>query len=182
MKIRAPERPLLRHPAQVIVVAFGTAVIVGTLLLMLPVSRVSRTARRSSPHSSRRQRGVRDRVGHGGHAAGRLTHVVEADTTDEEAMRQLSMHEFTRAVIGIGNDLEASILSASVLLKLGVRDIWAKAISDSHARILSQIGVHHVVRPEHDMGKRVAHLVRGRMLDYIEFDDGYAIVKTRPPR
>lgn len=113
--------------------------------------------------------------------AGRLTHVVEADSTDEEAMRQLSLHEFTRAVIGIGNDLEASILSASVLLTLGVRDIWAKAISESHARILTQIGVHHVVRPEHDMGRRVAHLVRGRMLDYIEFDDGYAIVKTRPP-
>ena len=113
--------------------------------------------------------------------AGRLTHVVEADTTDEEAMRQLSVHEFDRAVIGIGNDLEASILSASVLLNLGVPHIWAKAISESHARILTQVGVHHVVRPEHDMGKRVAHLVRGRMLDYIEFDDGYAIVKTYPP-
>ena len=114
--------------------------------------------------------------------AGRLTHVVEADTTDEEAMRQLSVQEFERAVIGIGTDLESSILSASVLLNCGVRDIWAKAVSESHARILTQIGVHHVVRPEHDMGKRVAHLVRGRMLDYIEFDDGFAIVKTRPPR
>ncbi len=114
--------------------------------------------------------------------AGELTHVVEADTTDEEAMRQLSLHEFSRAVVGIGSDLEASILSASVLLTLGVRDIWAKAISEPHARILAQIGVHHVVRPEHDMGRRVAHLVRGRMLDYIEFDDGYAIVKTRPPQ
>jgi trk system potassium uptake protein TrkA len=59
--------------------------------------------------------------------------------------------------------------------------VWAKAISHSHARVLTQLGVHHVVRPEHDMGTRVAHLVRGRMLDYIEFDDGYAIVKTRPP-
>ena len=114
--------------------------------------------------------------------AGRLTHMVEADSTDEDAMRQLSVHEFDRAVIGIGNDLEASILSASVLLSLGVPNIWAKAISESHARILGQIGVHHVIRPEHDMGKRVAHLVRGRMLDYIEFDDGFAIVKTRPPR
>lgn len=114
--------------------------------------------------------------------AGRLTHAVEADTTDEEAMRQLSVHEFDRAVIGIGNDLEASILSASVLLNCRVPHVWAKAISESHARILAQIGVHHVVRPEHDMGKRVAHLVRGRMLDYIEFDDGYAIVKTRPPK
>lgn len=113
--------------------------------------------------------------------AGRLTHVVEADSTDEEAMRQLSLETFDRAVIGIGTDLESSILSASVALKVGVPSIWAKAVSAAHARILSQIGVHHVVRPEHDMGKRVAHLVRGRMLDYIEFDDGYAIVKTRPP-
>lgn len=113
--------------------------------------------------------------------AGRLTHAVVADTTNEEAMRQLAVHEFDRAVVGVGNDLEASILSASVVLRLGVPNVWAKAISHAHAEILTQIGVHHVVRPEHDMGKRVAHLVRGRMLDYIEFDDGYAIVKTRPP-
>lgn len=113
--------------------------------------------------------------------AGRLTHVVQADSTNEEALRQLSVHEFDRAVIGIGSNLEASILTSSILVNFGVKDIWAKAISHSHARILGQLGVHHVVRPEHDMGKRVAHLVSGRMLDYIEFDDGYAIVKTSPP-
>lgn len=113
--------------------------------------------------------------------AGRLTHVVEADSTNEEALRQLSVHEFDRAVVGIGSNLEASILTASILVNFGIRSIWAKAISHSHARILTQLGVHHVVRPEHDTGKRVAHLVRGRMLDYIEFDDGYAIVKTLPP-
>lgn len=113
--------------------------------------------------------------------AGRLTHVVEADSTNEEALRQLSVHEFDRAVVGIGSNIEASILTASTLVNFGIRSIWAKAISHSHARILTQLGVHHVVRPEHDTGKRVAHLVRGRMLDYIEFDDGYAIVKTLPP-
>ena len=114
--------------------------------------------------------------------AGRLTHVVEADSTNMEAMKQLSVHEFDRAVIGIGTDLESSILTASVLLDLGVPNVWAKAVTASHGRILLRLGVHHVVRPEHDMGKRVAHLVRGRMLDYMEFDDGYAIVKTRPPK
>jgi trk system potassium uptake protein TrkA len=113
--------------------------------------------------------------------AGRLTHVVEADSTNEEALRQLSVHEFDRAVVGIGSDLEGSILTSSILVNFGIKDIWAKAISQAHARILGQLGVQHVVRPEHDMGKRVAHLVSGRMLDYIEFDDGYAIVKTSPP-
>jgi trk system potassium uptake protein TrkA len=114
--------------------------------------------------------------------AGRITHVVRADSTDIEAMRQLSVQDFDRAVIAIGNSLEGSVLTAFVLRNLGVRDIWAKAASDAQRQILEQVGVGHVVRPEHDMGRRVAHLVRGKMIDYIEFDDGYAIVKTVPPR
>ncbi len=113
--------------------------------------------------------------------AGVLTHAVVADSTDEEAMRQLSVDEFTRAVVGIGHNLEASILTCSVLQGFGIRDVWAKAISAPHARILAQVGCHHVVRPEHDTGRRVAHLIAGRLLDYIEFDDGYAIAKMRPP-
>ena len=118
-----------------------------------------------------------------GALAGRLTHVVEADSTNEEAMRQLSVGEFSRAVIGVGTNLEVSILSASIALELGVQNVWAKAISASHAKILEKVGVHHVVRPEHDMGKRVAHLVRGEeILDYIEFDEGYAFAKSPAPR
>ncbi len=114
--------------------------------------------------------------------SGLLTHAVIADSTDEEALRQLSVDEFDRVVVGMGNDLEASILTCSVLQSMGIRDIWAKAISESHARILKQIGVHHVVRPEHDTGRRVAHLIAGRLLDYMEFDDGFAIAKMRPPK
>lgn len=111
----------------------------------------------------------------------RLTQAAIADTTDEEALRQLSVHEYDRAVVGIGSKLEASLLTASALINLSVSNIWAKATSNAHAKILTQIGVHHVVRPEHDMGKRVAHLVRGRMMDYIEFDDEFAMAKTSPP-
>jgi trk system potassium uptake protein TrkA len=113
--------------------------------------------------------------------SGRLTQVVCADSTNEEALRQLSVHEFDRAVIAIGSNIESSILTTSVVLGFGVPHVWAKAISHAHARILDQIGAHHVVRPEHDMGKRVAHLVGGRMLEYIEFEDGFAMAKTNPP-
>ncbi|HRC39915.1 potassium channel family protein [Nostocoides sp.] len=114
--------------------------------------------------------------------AGRLTHVVQADSTDIEVMRQLSVHEFDRAVIAIGSNLESSVLTAFVLKQLGVDLVWAKATSESMRQILLKIGVNQVVRPEHDMGRRVAHLVRGKMIDYIEFDDGFAIVKTTPPK
>ncbi|MGY0066887.1 potassium channel family protein [Streptomyces sp. QTS137] len=113
--------------------------------------------------------------------SGSLTHVVRADSTKEDALRQLGVHEFDRAVVAIGSDLEASILTASLLISFGIENVWAKAISEAHGRILTQLGVHHVVYPEHDMGQRVAHLVRGRMLDYIEFEDDFAMVKTNPP-
>ena len=111
----------------------------------------------------------------------RLTHVVEADASDEDAMRQLGVHEFDRAVVGIGSNLESSVLTASVLLSLGVSNIWAKAISEPHAEILNQLGVDHVIRPEHDMGKRVAHLVRGSLLDYVEFEDDFVMIRPSPP-
>lgn len=111
-----------------------------------------------------------------------LTHAVVADSTDAEAMRQLGVNEFERAVVGIGTRIEASILTAAVLIDFEIPNIWAKAISHEHARILTRLGVHHVVLPEHEMGERVAHLVTGGMLDYITFDADYAMAKTVPPQ
>ena len=114
--------------------------------------------------------------------AGEFTHVVSADSTDTEALRQIGAEQFRRAVVGIGTDIEASVLTVLSLSDLGVAEIWAKAISGKHAAILERVGATHVVRPESDMGKRVAHLVTGTMTDYIEFDDGFAIARTRTPQ
>jgi trk system potassium uptake protein TrkA len=110
-----------------------------------------------------------------------LTHTVVADTTDEESLRQLGVPDFERAVVGIGSNLEASILTTSLLVDFGVPNIWAKALNHQQGRILERIGAHHVVLPEHDMGERVAHLVTGRMLDFIQFEDDYALIKTIAP-
>jgi trk system potassium uptake protein TrkA len=110
-----------------------------------------------------------------------LTHVVRADATKEETLRQLSVPEFGTVVVAIGGDIQANILTASLLLKLGIPNIWAKSVSDPHGEILRQLGVHHVIFPEKDMGKRVAHLVRGVMQDYIEVGEDFALVKTAPP-
>jgi trk/ktr system potassium uptake protein len=113
--------------------------------------------------------------------ADRLTHVVQADSTDDVALRQIGVADFHRAVVGIGTDIEASVLTVLALTEIGVEDIWAKAISAKHGKILSAVGASHVIYPEVAMGERVAHLITSKMLDYIEFDDGFAIAKTRAP-
>ena len=112
---------------------------------------------------------------------GQLSQVVRTDSTKEEALRQLAVPDFDYAVVGIGTNVEASILTASLLVSFGIKQVWAKALSEAHGRILTQLGVAHVVFPEADMGRRVAHLVRGAVLDYIQFEDDFAMVKTCPP-
>jgi len=107
-----------------------------------------------------------------------LTHVVQADPTNEEALRDLGVADFDAAVVAIGTSLETSILSASLLIQLGVKQVWAKASSEAHGRILEQIGVQHVIYPDKDMGKRVAHMVGGDQLDYVEIDEGFVMAKT----
>ena len=114
--------------------------------------------------------------------AGEITQIVTADATDLQALHQLGIPDFQRAIVAIGSDIEASILTTSLLVEVGVEDIWAKAISRQHGRILERIGATHVVLPEHDMGERVAHLVSGRMLDYVQIDPDFVLVKTHPPR
>jgi trk system potassium uptake protein len=113
--------------------------------------------------------------------AGELTHVVTANTTDEETLKELGLADLDCAVVAIGADLEASILTTSLLLQLGVKQLWVKANSTAHGRILEQIGAHHVIFPEYEMGRRVAHMVTGESLDYVQIDEDFVMVKSICP-
>ena len=112
----------------------------------------------------------------------RVTHVVQADARSIEALKQVGAETFQIAVVATGSSIEASVLIAANLVDLGVPQIWAKAISSSHGKILERIGVNHVIYPEWEAGERVAHLLSGSMLDFIQFDDNYVIAKMYPPR
>ncbi|MFI7603895.1 potassium channel family protein [Micromonospora sp. NPDC049366] len=112
----------------------------------------------------------------------RLDRVVQADATEEDALRQLDIVSFGRAVVAIGASLEASVFTVLALAELGIPQIWARATSQRHARILSSVGAHRVIFPEAETGERVAHLIVTRMLDFIEFGDDFAIAKVRVPK
>jgi trk system potassium uptake protein TrkA len=114
--------------------------------------------------------------------AATLTHVVEADSTDIQAMRQIGAGDFGTAVVAIGTDVEASILTTSVLVDLRVPKIVAKAVTEAHGTILERVGAHRVIFPERDMGVRVGHSLAGAMIDYFQLDPGFALVETAAPR
>lgn len=112
----------------------------------------------------------------------RVTHAVQADARNIDALQQLGAADFSIAVVAVGSSIEASVLITANLVDLKIPQIWAKAISRSHGKILERIGANHVIYPEAEAGERVAHLVSGRMLDFIEFDDDFVLAKMYPPK
>src|SRR5690554_1149585 len=115
-------------------------------------------------------------------AAERITHAVQADATEKRALLSLGAKNFDVAVIGIGQDLEASILCTMIAKEVGIPYVVAKAQNHLHGRVLEKTGADRVVFPERDMGVRVANnLVSTNILDYIELSKDYRIMEIKAP-
>ncbi|CAG7650498.1 Ktr system potassium uptake protein A [Paenibacillus solanacearum] len=107
-----------------------------------------------------------------------VTHVVQADSTDEEALRALGLRNFDVVVVAIGQDIQASILTTIIVKEIGVPKVVVKAQNELHGKVLKKVGADKVIYPERDMGMRVAHhLVSSNIIDYIELSDDYSIVE-----
>lgn len=105
----------------------------------------------------------------------------ELDATDPAALQEVGVDRFDVGVVAIGDNIEASILATAALVDLGVDTVWAKAITAEHGRILERIGAHHVVFPEHEMGRRVAHVVGGHVVDFFQLDEEFVIAELAAP-
>ncbi len=107
-----------------------------------------------------------------------LTQVVQANATDENAMRSLGIRNVDVCVVSIG-ELQTSVLATMLVKELGVPQVVCKAISDVHGKVLTKLGADRVVYPERDMGHRMAHnLTSGNIIDYIELAPGYSIIEA----
>lgn len=112
-----------------------------------------------------------------------VTHAVQADATNEHALKALAITNFDAVVVGIGIDLQASILTSILLKEMGVKYILARAQTDLHGKVLEKIGVDRVVFPERDMGLRIARsLASTNILDFIDFSPNYSVTEFIAPK
>ena len=112
-----------------------------------------------------------------------VTHAVVGDAQDKSVLRALGAADFDCAVVAIGDDLAASVLTVMNLQELGVKQIVCKAHDETHRRVLERLGVERVLIPEQEHAQRVARsLVRHNVLDYIELSEEYGILDVPAPR
>lgn len=112
-----------------------------------------------------------------------VTHVVQADTTDENSLKALGIRNFDVVVVAIGEDIQSNVLTTLLLKELGIKYIVAKARNELHGKMLTKIGADRVVYPERDMGLRVAHnLVSTNVLEYIELSPDLSVAEIAAPQ
>ena len=111
----------------------------------------------------------------------RITHTVQLNAMDREALEALGVRDFDVAFVTMGSDIRASGTITLMLKELGVRRVIAKAHDDFHGRMLEKLGADKVLFPERDMGRRVAHnIVSGNIVDYLELSPDYSMAEVRP--
>lgn len=114
--------------------------------------------------------------------ANEVTHAVVGDGQDKEVLRALGAGEFECAIVAIGGDLSASVLTTMNLKELGVPKIVCKAHDETHRRVLEKLGADQVVIPEQEQASRLARsLSSPNVLDYIELSDEYGIIEVPAP-
>ncbi|HBS91436.1 MAG TPA: potassium transporter Trk [Erysipelotrichaceae bacterium] len=111
-----------------------------------------------------------------------VTQAVLADFTDIEQLRAIGVGDCDVAVVATGLRLEESIMAIMNLKELGVPYVLAKAKNKTYMHILLKIGADKVVRPEKEMGERVAKSMLSRnVIDMIDIDDDYSVVEIVAP-
>ena len=111
--------------------------------------------------------------------ADEVTHAVQADITDPDALEALGLADFDTVIVAASGSLEASIMATVLLKRMGVQRIIAKAAHDLHGSILAQVGAMRVVYPERETGFRVAHSFHASgVQDYLDAAPGYGIARV----
>ncbi|MBP2633868.1 MAG: transport system, NAD-binding component [Firmicutes bacterium] len=112
-----------------------------------------------------------------------VTHVVQADTTDENALKAMGIRNFDVVVVAIGEDVQANIMTTMQLKEIGAPFIVATARNSLHVKLLEKIGADRIVSPERDMARRVAYnLASTSVMDYIELSPRFSIVEISAPK
>lgn len=112
-----------------------------------------------------------------------VAQAIQGDFIDLEFLRSIGLEHCDAVVVATGTNLEASVLGVMNCKKLGIKEIVAKAKNGVFLEVLREVGATKVIRPEKEMGTRVAkNLLREHITDIVDLDEEHAIIEFKAPR
>ena len=111
-----------------------------------------------------------------------VTLAVTLDATDEDALASHDVPQADVCVVAIGENFEASLLTATALKKMGAKYVIVRAQTATHAEIFRRLGADEIIQPETEAGHQLARrLANPHLEDLVELSDGYTLIEMRAP-
>jgi trk system potassium uptake protein TrkA len=112
-------------------------------------------------------------------AAGELiTHAVVCDSTNEHSLREIGIQNVDHAIVAIGANIQATILTTVILKEMGVKYLTVRVDNDYYAPIIMKLGANDIVSPQKIAGIRLANrIVSDTFIDYYDITSDYGVVQ-----
>lgn len=107
-----------------------------------------------------------------------VAQAICVDITNEHALNKLHLHEADVAVVCLGDNVEGSLLATVILQRIGVKEIWVRAVNSMQVQILEAMKVSRVLSIEDEMGRQLAHnLANPGMHLYLSITPGHKMLE-----
>jgi trk system potassium uptake protein TrkA len=112
-----------------------------------------------------------------------ITHAIALDGTSKEAVEQLPVKDIDAAIVGIGENLGASILTAALLKQMGVKRIICRVTSPLQKVVMEAMDIQEFVYPESFSAERLAlKLDLPGVIDSFQINPNYRLIEVQVPQ
>lgn len=114
--------------------------------------------------------------------AAHVERAAVGDATQIAVLRRIGVEGADGAIIGLGDDITASILATLALRDLAVPNIFVKVISVDHARVMERQGVTETIFPERESAIALGYrLAASGLINYIRLGPELSIQEMAVP-
>jgi trk system potassium uptake protein TrkA len=115
--------------------------------------------------------------------ADRVAQAAVGDGSDPETLQRIGAEDTDAAIVSTGDDITASVLAALALRDAGIRELYVKVVSRSHARVMEKLGVTETIFPERESAQRLARRIASKqVVNYFELGPGFSAQEIAVPR
>lgn len=112
----------------------------------------------------------------------KIAHSICLDSTNELAYQALPIKQTDLAVVAIGENEGAAIITTAIVKKLSKAKVISRSLSPIHDTVLQAMGIDFIVHPEQEAAEKLTYKINLKnVVDNYKVDDNYSITEIKVP-
>ncbi|MGJ5642929.1 potassium channel family protein [Formosa sp. S-31] len=112
----------------------------------------------------------------------KIAHSICLDSTNELAYQALPIKQTDIAVVAIGENEGAAIITTAIIKKLSDAKVISRSLSPIHDTVLNAMGITSIVHPEQEAAQKLTDKINLKnIVDNFKIDEKYSISEIKTP-